>query len=341
MASSIAGTEPNTFLNILHQFKDFIFRAQKAIVPGVVSTFVKNNFRSSVALALMAYYLIYKWAKDKKVEILYKKTEKNIKIVKGLEELLNSYSPTFWLPGVVCKLIHCILQPDISEIAHKLMYRRVKVKLEDGEIIAVDISPRDDRTVEKNAPIVLCIPGVISTSYGFSHIELEQLVCKQLGWRMAVLNRRGYCGMPLKGSRMSALDLQTDIRQVIIALREDHPDSEIYLFGTSMGGAQVQKYLHQYSEDPGVDGVCALASTWNNEMVVESVGSNFLLDSAMRDKLKSLYYNHQDEEWCQELVKQKGIDIGKLVTRNEKKSLFDDFLQFFSVFCLILFFRGN
>jgi len=115
-------------------------------------------------------------------------------------------------------------------------YLRKIVNLSDGEQIAIDLYPPNFYLDKKETPIVLFMPGVVGNSSGFYILRICELLRKNIGWRTAIFNRRGFGGMPILGNRLCGYELTEDFRQTILKFKEELPDAPIYLMGVSLGG---------------------------------------------------------------------------------------------------------
>ena len=60
-----------------------------------------------VSVILLIVALLYKYRKDRRIEIICKETPRNTKIVEILDKLITSYSPTFYIPFSMVKMYMC------------------------------------------------------------------------------------------------------------------------------------------------------------------------------------------------------------------------------------------
>lgn len=58
-----------------------------------------------------------------------------------------------------------------------------------------------------------------------------------------MLNHRGHAGMPLTSPKLYSPKSYEDVEEVVEMLAEKHPGRQIYLVGSSLGGALVGNYL--------------------------------------------------------------------------------------------------
>lgn len=147
--------------------------------------------KRNVLLVSSLICLILKHFKNRKIKAVYSQTETNRRIFNRIKPLLESYSPTMYLPFGFMK----ILWLGDRRVDHLGHYRRQKLKLADGEIIALDFYPYNYLKRENRNPVILFVPGIFGDSYQYYCYEFCKQVEKKLGWTVAIYNRRGYGNM--------------------------------------------------------------------------------------------------------------------------------------------------
>ena len=103
--------------------------------------------------------------------LYYKKTERNVKILKFLDKMLKSYNPTFYLPGPYPKIVWIALKAS-KQSQH--LYLRYEHTLQDGEVIALDFFPKNHDILSRDTPTICFFPGVFGDSlegYSFELVE--------------------------------------------------------------------------------------------------------------------------------------------------------------------------
>lgn len=180
--------------------------------------------------------MLKKYLEDKRMDIYYKKTERNIKIIKFLDKIIKSYHPTFYLPGPYPKIIFHGIQEKAISLKRYLRYEHT---LPDGEIIALDFFPKNHSTLQKDIPTVVLFPGVFGDSVASYSVELANQVYSKLGWRLCVVHRRGYGGMPYRGDHIFSFGRHYETHDILQALQRNYPESNLYLIGVSMGALDI------------------------------------------------------------------------------------------------------
>ncbi len=98
--------------------------------------------------------------------------------------------------------------------------------------------------------VVLLLPGLNNNSrWGFLQ-RLMAALCEGHGFDVALLDSRGYGGLPLTSARVHCADGWRDLPDVVAALRRRYPSPGMRLFavGHSMGGMNLLKYLSTLGE---------------------------------------------------------------------------------------------
>lgn len=268
--------------------------------------FLKNKLL--IAMAILFGYLLTKWYKDKQYKIHCKQTKRNLRILKGIEKLLNQYSPTFWLPGGMLKAIYYGLKGKLSYVGS--LYIRETHSFEDGEVVALDYFPRNYKEMPDNTPFIVFMPGVTGDSQDEYSTNLCKLVSENVNWRVCVINRRGYGGMPYKGEKLSCFTILDDLRTITKVIKSSFPKSNIYLLGVSMGAFQVHKYLQIYGLATDVKAASTIANPWSAFQSSAYIKNNYLVDQAMTFNFKKHVKNHMHDPHFLNLLKEKGIGSG-------------------------------
>ena len=120
---------------------------------------LKNTKKYSIPFTGLILFLYWRWRQSKRVTLFYNPTEANSSIIKSLSARLDSYSPTFWLPGPMIKTIYL----GDAEVPNLSMYLREEVTMVDGEKVALDLFPTNFHEFGKDKPILLVMPGIVGT----------------------------------------------------------------------------------------------------------------------------------------------------------------------------------
>ena len=59
---------------------------------------------------------------------------------------------------------------------------------------------------------MLFMPGVVGHSNGYYILGICKQFRREMGWRTAIYNKRGFGGMPIKGKRLIGYELTEDFR---------------------------------------------------------------------------------------------------------------------------------
>lgn len=240
-------------------------------------------------------------------------------MLERLNRLIKGYTPTFWLPFSIMKTFY---QGD-QKISDMGIYSRRMYEMDDGEVIAVDFYPLDHETMPETAPTVMFIPGVFGMSRDKYSAKLCTMFKEQLGWRTCVFNRRGYGGMPIKGTRVIGLNSYDDIHSVIKQLAAQFPLSNIYLVGASMGAVNTQNYLACFGEENLVKGAVTISSPWNAHIVTDRVAKNPLLRKGVHGYQLKLFKEQLKNDSFNKLLENYKICKDKVLgTKNNQE--FDD-----------------
>ena len=253
-------------------------------------------------LALLAI-LYYKYHKNKKVSLHFGPTERNLNIVKALQSRLEGFSPTFYLPFALMK---CALVVD-RKLKHLDVYRRMKCKLPDGEVLQLDWYPRHYRELPVDTPVVFFVPGLFGTSLDIYSLRFCEMLFKRLGWRSFVYNRRGFIS-PVKGKQLISYNCFQDWRNVLANLRKAYPSMPVYLVGVSMGAMNVQKYLIDHREDPQVAAAVTISSPFDASKTNETISKSSMLDRGVCQTMVSMFRDQLHHEEFVEHCQARGID---------------------------------
>lgn len=240
---------------------------------------------------------------NKKIRVYAIKHDFNNIMVGKLDRLIKCYTPTFWMPFAFMKALY---QGD-RKIPSMDIYARKEFEMEDGEVLGIDFYPKDFEVMACDSPIVMFVPGVFGMSQDKYSAKFCRMFHEQLGWRTCVFNRRGYGGMPIKGTRVVGFTSYDDIHCVVKRLAEMFPSSNIYLAGVSMGAANIQNYLACYSEENYVKAAVTISCPWNAHIVTTKVKKNPLLRKGIHDYQIKLFKEQLEYESFQKLLESRQI----------------------------------
>lgn len=278
-----------------------------------VANFVKNLFlenKYAILGVLFFAYLLRRYYQDKKVFIFCKKTERNIKILKFLDKIIASYKPTFFLPGPFAKIVYVDLKTSPEDQHYYLRYEHT---LCDGEVIALDFYPKNHDILSRTTPTIVLFPGVFGDSLQGYCFELIKQVREKLRWRVCIVHRRGYGGMPIRGEMISSFARHEETHDVLQAIQRNFPDSNLYAIGVSLGAQAVQRYLIEYGSQALTKGALTIGSPWNAHATAERLNNNKLCNYFMMNDYRQRMKSHMHEPNFLQITKNRGLSEGTLL----------------------------
>eukprot|EP00287_Rhodomonas_sp_CCMP768_P002340 CAMPEP_0196738314 /NCGR_PEP_ID=MMETSP1091-20130531/15743_1 /TAXON_ID=302021 /ORGANISM="Rhodomonas sp., Strain CCMP768" /LENGTH=452 /DNA_ID=CAMNT_0042082275 /DNA_START=16 /DNA_END=1374 /DNA_ORIENTATION=- len=209
-------------------------------------------------------------------------------------ETLGEYKKPAWYNGVLASCTPTLVEHDVE-------YDREALDDDDGGVICIDWAhpSRHDETT----PIVLIFPGLAGHS-GKDYIRsVAKKVVTSLGWRVCVLNWRGF-NSPLASAKVFRPDDISDMETVINVAGSRYPVAPLYGVGFSAGSNQLVKYLGKSKK---FSRLCAAVSVCNgfeysshlNRLEASSMGKGFYS--------RGMTFLHQ------EYLKKHGKDLEKKV----------------------------
>ena len=154
---------------------------------------IQRRKRNAI-LVIIGSLLFLKQRHGKQIKSVFVETEMNKKLFKEIKPLVKEYSPTFWLPFSLMKVLYAG-QGRVKDLSH---FRRVELELQDGEVIALDFYPKTYHKETTPKPLLFFIPGIFGDSRDEYNRNLCKVVQKELGWNLCFYNRRGHGGMPFR-----------------------------------------------------------------------------------------------------------------------------------------------
>lgn len=270
-------------------------------------------------MLLLLAMMYLKSLRDKKIEITKSESKYSKIVLDSLEKYIKGYRPTFWLPFSVLKNIW---QGD-KQIKDMSVYHRKLFTMFDGEVLAADFYPNNFDQLDSEVPIVFFVPGVFGMSNDSHSLEFCKILYKRAGWRSCVFNRRGYGGMPIKGTRVLGLTSYDDMHEVIKQISVMLPKTNIYLVGVSLGAANSQRYLADFSEEHIVKAAVSISSPWNAHIVTDKIKKNPFLRKGIHSYQKKLFKEQLAHQSFNELLKSKNI-CPQQVLKTTDNQHFDD-----------------
>ena len=139
------------------------------------------------SLIISTTSLLYYYFTSSKPKLIYKKTEKNKKILESCEKLQKVYYPPFYLLNAH---LHTILASTLFRSTNpNLVYEREILKDEEGGTVALDWIKSTNK-LPLDAPILIVYPGVTGSSKG-SYVHQIGTHFDKLNYRVVCVNHRG------------------------------------------------------------------------------------------------------------------------------------------------------
>ena len=286
--------------------------------------FTKNTSFYPTGLIVTAILITLLFLKSKHeglYKAFYKPTKRNQWMAERLKPVMQKFNPTIYLPGPYAKAVNYI-KP--NPVRQKDYSRRI-YSMADGEKIAVDVYPKiHNMTSSEPGVLLVYFPGLMDDSSVVFAGEFAKKVEEMgKGWTLAIINKRGFGGMPFTKGKLCSFHLFDDTNLTLKLLKRDFPKKRIFGVGSSMGGVHLQRYLTEYSDDPVIEAACSISGTWNPSKSSAYHNHNFLVCMAMIVQFKLLYRKHIGDPYFRALMKKKRIDKGKKKFRRPKKFFFE------------------
>ena len=279
--------------------------AKKLFVKALMKNYMQIS--SLAGLGIIFFLLWLKNRRDKRIKIHCNKKSIYLPLLDKMKPVLDSYSPTFWIPSSLLRMAYI---PD--KLAHNYeSYIRWKVKLHDGEVVAVDIHPKNHDSLPADTPTVILLPGFYSDSNKTYCLKFCSEVENILGWRTCVINRRGFGDMPFTKDKFVSYGLYEDIHSIIEAAADRFPYSRLYLVGVSMGAMNIQRYLAEYGKKPKIQAAVAISSPWNAETSMHRIEKNYFIKNEVFKQFLTKVRKHMHDPHFLNIIKKKKIDLGK------------------------------
>ena len=261
-------------------------------------------------IVLIFLYMVIKYFIHKRIKTFYNPTALNKSILENLRKRIKSYSPTFYLPHTFLKIV---VMMKSKRLANKAIYLREYVKLNDGEVIGLDMYPKNHKELEKDTPTIIFVPGLNGTSTNYYSGYLCKLCTEEhpeTKFRVGVMNKRGLGGMPIVGSRITNLDIYEDLIEVVKHVSKQFHTKNIYLIGFSLGSIYVLNALQSGRLDGLVKGASIAGCPWKWRGVLGKLKEMPFIDNRLTRKHISLLAEHLHEPTFFGLMNKNGITEG-------------------------------
>lgn len=165
-------------------------------------------------------------------------------------------------------------------------------------------------------PLVVIIPGTASESNDRYMIDFVTGLWKRYGLKSVVANRRGFCGMKLKGNHPLSWVCYDDLDDILEFLSNYGPTAgrPIYLSGISLGGSYCLSYLALKAEQGkkvNVQATAVVSPCWSFSATQIRISTLPSLDKHIVSQFKEKMYKHKGDPVYEQWVKDMGLTHGK------------------------------
>lgn len=260
-----------------------------------------------VALSALLYLL---HLKESTTSFIFKKTPFN----QSFKDLVTQtpFSPTFYLPSAWLKMVVGLLRDEKD-----MSFDRQIFEFPDGGQVATDWYPKDFE--DTSAPVLIVVPGL----NGETSDQYVKYTCKKAfqenGYRSVVYNRRGHCGIELKGNHLFPWVVLEDMDHYIEHIRQKYPLAKIYALGFSMGANFIQYYCGERGKENKPTRLEAVATVSCPNSIRH--GSHKLLNNSLLNKFivescKKVILTNKSSQLVQDTFKRLNISEEKLRKMN-------------------------
>lgn len=153
-----------------------------------------------------------------------------------LDRLRRPYAPTPWLYNAHLQLVWLLLR---EAVAPALRYDRSEIlRMRDGGTTALDWLGTDCAAA---MPTLVVLPSITGDAQSVRLIVRELKAAT--GWRIVVCTRRGHGSLGLTVPVLNTMGCTQDLREQLVRIRAECPESPLYAIGVSAGSALLVRYL--------------------------------------------------------------------------------------------------
>jgi predicted alpha/beta-fold hydrolase len=315
-------------------------RVLKAIIVKILKqpieflkSLLRSGFRFKVVMSILGVlgFFYYRY-RQQLVEKIYKPTEFNKRAVKLLEDCLRSYRPTFFLPTAFSQIVWA----NLTEKRYVIKYEAQNMTLPDGEELTVEWFPANYASMDPETPIIAFILGICGSSVeGYCKV-LSHMV-REKGWRLAIINRRGFAGQKLKKGQFMHKNEDEDVHSALMMINEIFEKASIYLVGVSAGANWSARYLGINKKNTCIDACSIISNPFNVGRISFSMNQSFLGDffsKHMAKGLKTIMMSHFSSPQFENELKNHYQDMDICLKEIKNRKTCWEFDEFFSTkFC--------
>jgi len=167
-------------------------------------------------------------------------------------ELKSEYLPSFWLPGPHSQTIwaskfRTLPSPDT---------KKEKIELDDGDFLNLFW------LTDGNGPIVIIVHGLEGDSSS-NNVKAMFEVISKIGWNGVLLLNRNCGGISNRLQRTYHAGETGDLDLVVNLVKKRFPDIPSMVYGYSLGGNTLLKWLGEKGESAGINAAAAVSTPFD------------------------------------------------------------------------------
>lgn len=277
--------------------------------------FHSKRMKFAGLFALVVLYVVYKH-KKKGYKKLFKDNERNRKLFEWLKPVLDSYSPTWYLPFGVLQVIRGVRNRGLL-----VKFEKQQVALSDGGELILEWHPSRYSAMSAETPIVAFVLGAAGVSSdAYCKILTRKVIEK--GWRIVVLNRVGFSYTHIKSNRFISKNEHQDFHEAILKIKEIFSQAPIYMMGVSAGANNTCRYLGNFPSSP-VEAAVSISNPFNIGRISFYTKQHFwanLFSRYIAHETRNLYRFHKGNPIFSQMFA-KDEDLAELEQKLDQKSL--------------------
>ena len=167
-------------------------------------------------------------------------------------ELKSEYLPSFWLPGphshtIWASKFRTLPSPDT---------KKEKIELDDGDFLNLFW------LTDGNGPIVIIVHGLEGDSSS-NNVKAMFEVISKIGWNGVLLLNRNCGGISNRHQRTYHAGETGDLDLVVNLVKKRFPDIPSMVYGYSLGGNTLLKWLGEKGESAGINAAAAVSTPFD------------------------------------------------------------------------------
>jgi predicted alpha/beta-fold hydrolase len=197
-------------------------------------------------------------------------------------------------------------------------YHRIMMKYKDGGQAALDRYPKNykkQNSEEKPKVAILFLQGILNTTEDNTILKMAKHLHKKTDFPVFVMNKRGFLGIEVTGSRPFNFSNLSDYEEVILKIKELGYD-EVVAVGISLGANSLQHYvgrMNQLGKPHHLKAVVGISSPLNFEKCSAVLDSNYLLKNAMLFNFKLIIEENMKFDGFRKFLDERGMDYETLM----------------------------